>query len=167
MQPALMSWITVLNWLQHTGWATGIRESALVFPLIEGSHILALSFSVGMVMLLDLRLLGITFRSQPVSLIVNQLMPWTLAGFGVMVFTGLLLFSAQAVKAWGNSFFRVKMILLVLSGVNALYYQVKYYPKMAEWDRTQTPLGVRVIAVLSLILWIGVIACGRTMAYEL
>jgi uncharacterized membrane protein len=162
-----MSLITILNWVQHTGWATEIKESALVFPLIEGSHILALSFSVGMVMMLDLRLLRICFRSQPVSLIMNQLMPWTLAGFAVMLLTGLLLFSTQAVKAWGNSFFRVKMILLVLAGVNALYYQLKYYPKMAEWDRTQSPRGVRVIAVLSLILWIGVIACGRTMAYEL
>ena len=158
---------TFLNWIQHTAWATAIKESALVFPLIEGSHILALSFSVGMVMVLDIRLLRICFRSQSASLVMDQLMPWTIAGFAVMLLTGLLLFATQAVKAWGNTFFRVKMILLVLSGVNALYYQWKYYPKMAEWDRTATPIGVRVIAVLSLIFWIGVIACGRTMAYEL
>ena len=162
-----MSLLTILTWLQNTGWATAIKESSLVFPLIEGSHILALSFSVGMVMMLDLRLLRISFRSQPVSLMMDQLMPWTLAGFGVMLLTGFLLFAAQAVKAWSNNFFRVKMLLLVLSGLNALYYQVKFYPKMAEWDRTATPLGVRVIAILSLIFWIGVIACGRTMAYEL
>jgi hypothetical protein len=59
------------------------------------------------------------------------------------------------------------MLLLILSGINALYYQLRYYPRMAEWDRTATPFGVRVIAALSLIFWIGVIACGRTMAYEL
>jgi len=119
-----------------------------------------------MVMMLDLRRLRISFRSQPVSLMMEQLMPWTVAGFGVMFVTGTLLFLTQAVKAYGNVFFRVKMILLVLAGINALY-QLKYYPKMAEWDRTETPLGVRAIAVLSLIFWIGVIACGRTMAYEL
>jgi len=162
-----MNVLPFLNWLQQTGWATAIKESALVFPLIEGSHILALSFSVGMVMVLDLRLLRICFRSQSVSLIMDQLMPWTIAGFAVMLLTGSLLFATQAVKAWGNTFFRVKMILLVLSGINALYYQLKYYPKMSEWDRTATPFGVRVIALLSLIFWIGVIACGRTMAYEL
>ena len=162
-----MDVLTFLNWLQHTAWATAIKESALVFPLIEGSHILALSFSVGMVMVLDLRLLRICFRSQPVSLVMDQLMPWTIAGFAVMLLTGLLLFATQAVKAWGNTFFRVKMLLLALSGINALYYQLKYYPKMPEWDRTATPMGVRVIALLSLIFWIGVIACGRTMAYEL
>ena len=162
-----MSLLDFLNWLQSTGWATAFKESTLMFPFIEGSHLLALSFSVGMVMILDLRLLRISFRHQSVSLIMDQLMPWTLAGFGIMLLTGLLLFAGQAVKAWGNTFFRVKMILLVLSGINAVYYQVKYYPKMAEWERTDTPLGVRIIAILSLIFWLGVIVCGRTMAYEL
>jgi len=158
---------TVLNWLQHTAWATAIKESALVFPLIEGTHILALSFSVGMVMVLDLRLLRICFRNQSVSLVMDQVMPWTIAGFAVILLTGVLLFATQAVKAWSNTFFRVKMLLLVLSGINALYYQLKYYPKMSEWDRTATPIGVRMVALLSLIFWVGVIACGRTMAYEL
>jgi len=162
-----MSLLAALNWIQHLGWAVAIKESSLAFPLIEGSHILALSFSVGMVMMLDLRLLLLSFRSQPVSLIMRQLMPWTMAGFVVMLVTGLLLFAAQAVKAYGNTFFRIKMILLVLAGINALYYQLWYYPKMAEWDFGGTPRGVRIIAVLSLIFWIGVIACGRTMAYEL
>jgi hypothetical protein len=162
-----MSLINFLNWLQHTWWAVGIKESDFVFPLIEGSHILSLSFSVGMVMILDMRLLRISFRSQPVSLLMGQLMPWTMTGFAVMLLTGFLLFAAQAVKVYGNTFFRIKMVLMLLAGLNALYYQVRYYPKMAEWERTKTPLGVRIIAVLSLILWIGVIACGRTTAYEL
>jgi uncharacterized protein DUF6644 len=162
-----MSVLDLLNWVQHTGWAIGIKESSLLFPIIEGSHIMALSFSVGMIMILDMRLLRISFRSETVSSIMEQLMPWTLAGFAVEMLTGVLLFLTQAVKAYGNPFFRVKMLLLVLAGINALYYQLKYYPRMAEWDRTATPPGVRVIAAMSLVLWAGVIACGRTMAYEL
>jgi hypothetical protein len=162
-----MSLHDILTWVQNTGWATGIKESSLLFPIIEGSHIMALSFSVGMIMILDMRLLRISFRSETVSSIMEQLMPFTLAGFAVEMLTGVLLFLTQAVKAYGNTFFRIKMILLLLAGINAVYYQVKYYPKMAEWDRTATPFGVRVIAVMSLALWAGVIACGRTMAYEL
>jgi len=162
-----MSLHDILTWVQNTGWATGIKESRLLFPIIEGSHIMALSFSVGMIMILDMRLLRISFRSETVSSIMEQLMPFTLAGFAVEMLTGVLLFLTQAVKAYGNTFFRIKMILLLLAGINAVYYQVKYYPKMAEWDRTATPFGVRVIAVMSLALWAGVIACGRTMAYEL
>lgn len=162
-----MDLLSVLNWLQHTDWAMGIKQSDYMFPFIEGSHILALSFSVGMVMILDLRLLRISFRSQRVSLMMQQLMPWSVTGFGVMFLTGMLLFAAQAVKVYGNTFFRVKMILMLLAGANALYYQLKYYPKMAEWEHERPPAGVRLIAVLSLVFWIGVIACGRTMAYEL
>ncbi len=158
---------SVLDWLQHTGWAVGLKQSDFMFPLVEGSHILSLSFSVGMVMILDMRLLRISFRSQRVSLMMQQLMPWTLTGFGVMMVTGLLLFAAQAVKVYGNTFFRIKVILMVLAGLNALYYQLKYYPKMAEWEQGSTPVGARIIAVLSLVFWFGVIACGRTMAYEL
>ena len=162
-----MSLMNFLNWIQNTGWATGIKESSLLFPIIEGSHIMALSFSVGMIMILDMRLLRISFRSETVSSIMEQLMPFTLAGFAVEMLTGVLLFLTQAVKAYSNPFFRIKMILLVLAGINALYYQLRYYPKMAEWDRTATPFGVRIVAVTSLALWAGVIACGRTMAYEL
>ena len=124
-----MSLLDVLNWVQNTGWATGIKESSLLFPIIEGSHIMALSFSVGMIMILDMRLLRISFRSETVSSIMEQLMPFTLAGFAIEMLTGVLLFLTQAVKAYGNPFFRIKMILLVLAGINALYYQVKYYPK--------------------------------------
>ena len=162
-----MDLLSVLNWLQHTGWAVGIKQSDFMFPLIEGSHILALSFSVGMVLILDMRLLRLSFRSQRVSVMMQQLMPWTITGFGVMLLTGALLFAAQAVKVYGNSFFRIKMLLMVLAAANALYYQLRYYPKMAEWEQGSTPAGVRAIALLSLVFWFGVIACGRTMAYEL
>ena len=162
-----MSILPVLDWLQNTGWATSLKESTLVFPLVEGSHLLALSFSVGMVMVFDLRLLRVCLRNKPAALVMRELMPWSLTGFPVMLGTGFALFASQAVSAWSIPFFRVKMILLALSGLNALYYQLRYYPRMAEWDRDGTPAGVRAIAILSLIFWIGVIACGRTMAYEL
>jgi hypothetical protein len=162
-----MSVHALLNWIQHTSWATGLKESALMFPLVEGSHILSLSISVGMIVVLDLRLLRLAFRDQPVSLIFEQVMPWVTIGFCAMFFTGILLFSAEAVSAWANSFFRAKMILLALLGINALYYRLRYYTGMAEWDRIAVPAGARIIAALSLIFWIGVIACGRTMAYEM
>jgi len=145
-----------------------MRQSDYLFPLIEGSHILALSLSVGLIIMLDLRLLRLAFQTEPVSKIMHQVMPWAIPGFAIMLITGVLLFVAQAEKAYTNTFFRAKMILLVLAGLNALYYQVKFYPKMAEWDLgVVAPRGARVVAVLSLVLWASVIALGRTMAYEL
>ena len=99
---------------------------------------------------------------------MRQLMPWALPGFGIMFVTGGLLFFSQAEKAYSSGFFRVKMLLLVLLGVNALVYQLKFYPSMAGWESSETvPRGVQAIAVVSLAFWMVVIACGRLMAYEL
>jgi len=163
-----MPFLTWCQWLQNTPLSTGIRQSDLLFPLIEGSHILALSLSVGLIMILDLRFLGIAFANEPVSKIMKQIMPWSLVGFTLMFGTGILLFMSQAEKAFGNTFFRIKFLLLLLAGLNALYYQMRFYPKMREWDvAVKSPAGVRICAVLSLVFWIGVIACGRTMAYEI
>ena len=163
-----MSIVSWCQWLQNTSMSTSIRQSDLVFPFIEGSHILGLSLSVGFIMILDLRFLGVAFAGEPVSKIMKQVMPWSVLGFAVMLVTGILLFMTQAEKAYQNTFFRIKFLLLLLAGINALYYQLRFYPKMREWDTAlRTPVGVRVCAVLSLVFWVGVIACGRTMAYEI
>ncbi len=155
------------QWLQHTPLATTISESSWLFPLIEGSHILALPLSVGMVVIFDLRVLGLSFRGEPASRIMSEFLRWSKIGFPVMFITGGFLFMTQAEKAYGNGFFRTKLILLLLLGINAAVYQIVFYPKMAQWDLAgRTPAGARFCAGLSLIVWIGVIVCGRTMAYE-
>jgi hypothetical protein len=162
-----MSLLDWCNWLQHTALATSITESSWQFPCIEGSHILALSFSVGMVLIFDLRLLGVAFQSEPASKIMGQFVRWSMLGFAVMFLTGGLLFITQAGKAYGNAFFRTKLILLALLGVNAAVYQKMFYPKMAEWDLAgRTPVAARLCAWISIVAWMGVIVCGRTMAYE-
>ena len=163
-----MSLLVWCQWLENTPLAITIAESTWLFPLIEGSHILALPLSVGMIVLFDLRLLGLAFRDGPALRIMKEVMRWSRAGFAVTFLTGVLLFMTHAGKAYGNTFFRTKLMLLLLLGVNAAVYQIVFYPKMAEWDVAhRTPLGARVCAGLSLIAWIGVIVCGRTMAYEL
>jgi hypothetical protein len=163
-----MSVLSWCHWLQNTPWALALRQSDFFFPVIEGSHILALSISVGLILLLDLRLLRLILPSERVSKIMSQVMPWALPGFGIMFVTGLLLFFAQAEKVYTNGYFRVKMLVLVLVGINALIYQLKFYPAMAEWDLSESvPRGAQVIAAVSLAFWMIVIACGRLMAYEL
>ena len=160
--------LEICQWLQNTTLATSIRQSTLAFPIIEGSHVLSLAISVGIVMFLDLRLLRLAFATVPISRVMKQVGPWMIGGMTIMMLTGFLLFFAQAKNAYINDFFRVKMLLLVLGALNALYYQVRYFPRMAEWDLSEkVPGGVKVIAVLSLIFWFGVIICGRTMAYEI
>lgn len=161
---SLLGWC---QWLEQTPLATAISESVWLFPVIEGSHILALPLSVGMIVMFDLRLLGLAFRSGPASKMMRDIVRWSKFGFAIMFLTGGLLFMSQAAKAYGNVFFRTKLALLVILGINAAVYQIVFYPKMAQWESGGiTPLGARLCGALSLILWIGVIICGRTMAYQ-
>ena len=164
MSMPLLEWC---QWLQHTPLATAINESSWLFPLIEGSHILALPISVGMIILFDLRMLGLAFHGGKASKILDESLRWSKIGFAVMFLTGGFLFVTQAAKAYANGFFRAKLLFLLLLGINAAVYQAMFFPKMTEWESVgRTPAGARFCAGLSLIVWIGVIVCGRTMAYE-
>jgi len=165
---AAISIVELCHWIQHTAWATGFRQADLFFPLVEGTHILALSLSVGLILMLDFRILRLGFPTEPVTRIMHQVMPWALPGFAIVFVTGTLLFLAQAESVYTNTYFRVKMLTLFLLGLNAAVFQFKYYPSLAEWDATDAvPTGARAIAALSLAFWLVVIACGRLMAYEL
>jgi Family of unknown function (DUF6644) len=163
-----MSLVSWCEWLEQTPFAFAIAESTWLFPLIEGSHILALPLSVGMILLVDLRLLGLAFRGNPASRLMKEVLRLSTPGFIVVFITGSLLFVAHAADAYGNTFFRVKLLLLLLLGVNAAIYQTMVYPRMAQWDVAETtPVGAKLCAGLSLVAWISVIVCGRTMAYQL
>lgn len=160
----LLEWC---QWLQHTRFATAIAESEWLFPLIEGTHILALPLSVGMIVIADLRLLGLAFRGETTGKIVPSFLRLSRIGFPVMFLTGGLLLLTQAGKAYGNPFFRAKLIFLVLLAINAVVYQKLFFPNMAKWDSAgSAPLGAKFCAAFSLVVWIGVIVCGRTMAYQ-
>jgi hypothetical protein len=162
-----MSTLEWCQWLQGTSLATAISESDWLFPIIEGSHILSLPVSVGMILMFDLRLLGLAFTEGPAAKLFPELLRWSKIGFAWMFLSGSILFLTQAGKAYQNAFFRTKMILLVVLGLNAAFYQLRFYPKMPQWEAGRTPIGAKVCAILSLVVWIAVIVCGRTMAYEL
>jgi hypothetical protein len=163
-----MSVVEVLHLIQNSSPATRFKQADFLFPAVEGTHIIALSISVGLILMLDLRLLRVAFQTEPVSRVMSQVMPWALPGFGIMFVTGMVLFLAQAESAYTNGYFRAKILLLALLGLNAALFQFKYYPHMAEWDTSASiPMGARVVAIVSLIFWLGVILCGRLMAYEL
>ena len=156
------------QWLQSTEFATSLRESGYVYPAVEGTHVLALALSVGVVMWFDLRLAGMAWKRRPVSEVFLRLRPVMLVGFALMFATGALLFSARATEAFNSFYFRTKMALLVLGGVNVVLFHLTIDRRRAEWDALQPPpLQARVAGVVSLILWFAIIAAGRIMAYNL
>ena len=147
--------------------STGIRESVWVFPIIEGTHLLGIALSAGALCWFDLRLLGFAFRDERISQVWKYVMPVAFVGFALVFITGALLFWAEAVTAFQSTHFWLKMVLIVLAGLNALFFEAKLHPKMAEWDIAVTPpIPARVAGIVSLILWAAIIVTGRTMAYN-
>ena len=161
-----MNLLPLFQQLQATPVGEGLRQSEVVFPLVETAHVLALALSVGTVMWFDLRLLGVAMRHDPVSAVFARLKAWMLAGFAVMFVTGGLMFWALAGDLYGSGPFRVKVALLGLAGLNILVYHLTVDRDRARWDRDPVPpAGARLAGALSLALWLGVIAAGRFTAY--
>ena len=155
------------QWLYDTEIGSGIRESVWVFPIIEGTHLLGIALSVGLLCWFDLRLLGLVLRDQPVSKVWSSMMPVAFIGFVLMFITGLLLFWAEAITAYRSVHFWIKLVLLVAAGVNALSFETTAHKNIAEWDNAAVPpLRARMTGAISLVLWTLIIITGRTMAYS-
>lgn len=164
----MLSPLQICQYIDATPSSTAMRESFYVFPIVEGIHVLSLAVSVGLVMWFDLRLTGLIFRDQPVSAVFRPIRPFMLGGFAVTFITGLMLFWSLALRCHGSPFFWIKMGLLILAGINIAIYHTTIDRRQAEWDSQPTPpMQARIAGWASLIIWIGVIAVGRMMAYFL
>ena len=145
---------------------TAIRESEYAFSVIESVHVLAITLLVGTIAVLDLRLLGLVFRSIPVTRVARTVFPLTWSGFAVMLISGVLLFWAEAAKNYSNPAFRVKLVLLVFVGLNPLIFHSTVYQRVHEWELLErSPWRARGAALASLTLWAGIIVAGRAIAY--
>lgn len=162
-----MSILRFCEWLAETPGSVALHESTWGYPLVESVHVLALCLFVGLAVMLDLRLLGVSMRSAPVSETVERLFPWIAAGFAVMFISGSLLFYAIPVRTFQNIFFRLKVAMLLLSGLNVWIFHSTVYRRVAGWDLDPAPpRSARVAACVSLALWAGIIVAGRMIAYN-
>jgi len=158
--------MTISESLQSIDFLTAIRESALVYPILLGTHLACIAFFGGMILMTDLRLLGLTLKGLTITEVVGGLRPWKRLGGVIMITCGLLLGSSEAVKYAPNPFFWTKMTILALIGVHALIFRPIVYNKTEELDRSPViPSKAKLAAYLSLILWLGMICMGRLIAY--
>jgi hypothetical protein len=156
-----------LAWLASTPWSVALHESHYMFLLILTVHVLTLAVFAGTVVMMDLRLLGVTLGRVPVSEVIARLMPWSAAGFVVMFASGVLLFFAAPVLRYENLFFRVKMAALVLAVVNGWVFHHTTHRRSPAWDRDPSPpRHVKAVGVMSLALWALVITAGRFIPYQ-
>jgi hypothetical protein len=158
--------LSICQWLDSTRLNAAMRMSTWFFPTFDIIHTLGIVLVAGAIMLVDLRLLGLTLRSEPVAAVVKRIVPWTLGGFALMFVTGALLFSSEAVKLYHSPAFRIKLVLLALAGLNALIFHLTIYRDAAKWDpAAAAPVRARLTGLLSLAFWIGIITAGRAIAY--
>ena len=155
-----------LHWLEATGLATRIRESLLLFPLIESMHVFALSLVFGTIAVIDLRLLGVASSKRTFSRMASDILKWTWAAFALSVITGSMMFITNAHVYYQNSYFRIKMLLLLLSGVNMAIFELTARKTIHRWDRNPSapPFG-KAAAALSLAMWIAIIFMGRLTGF--
>jgi hypothetical protein len=158
--------LSICQWLDSTRLNAAMRTSTWFFPTFDTIHTLGIVLVAGTIMLVDLRLLGLALRSEPVAAVVERIVPWTLRGFALMFVTGTLLFSSEAVKLYHSPAFRIKLVLLALAGLNALTFHLTIYRDAANWDQAAAaPARARLAGLLSLAFWIAIIAAGRAIAY--
>jgi len=156
------------QWLQDTSIGTQIRESTLVFPVLEGSHLLGLALMMAPTMMYDLRLVGALWTNDPVSKVKWQFLPITFAGFFFMVSTGVLLFWSEPIKCYNSLYFRIKVVFLIIAGLNALVFHSTIDRTASQWEtKVPTPTRARIAGFCSLITWTMVIFAGRYTAYNL
>jgi hypothetical protein len=158
-----MDLLPYFQWCYDSTLGETIRESTWLFPVIEAFHLLGLGLTVGAILLVDLRLLGVGLNKQPVAQLSAGAEPWLLGSLILMFSTGIPLFMSESIKCYYSVPFWVKMISLLLALVFTFTIQRRATRSGLTADRPR--LG-RAIAIVSLCLWFGVAWGGRWIGFS-
>jgi uncharacterized membrane protein len=161
-----VSLYTIFDSIQKTAFMTGIEQTPWVYPIIMATHLSCIAVFGGMILMTDLRLLGLALRDQTIAEVVNGLRPFKRIGFVIMVTCGLLMAGSEAPTYYPNPYFWIKMTLLVLVGIHALIFKPTVYDHPEELDKSPfIPTRAKTAAVLSLVLWVCIPIFGRLIGY--
>jgi hypothetical protein len=161
-----MSLLSFVQWLQSTSWATALRGSWYVYPVVLSLHLVGIAFFGGMIFISNMRLLGLGFSRYSLSDVIGQLRWPKRLGFLAVLTCGVLLASSKAEEYYYNIFFWTKMSLLVLIAIHGMAFRGSVYRNTEVLDKAPSiPGTVKLAASLSLLLWIGVAICGRGIGY--
>ena len=156
-----------VEWLAATPASIALHESRYLYLIVLTTHVLTLFLFIGAIILQSLRLIGFGLTGVSASDVLSRLRPWTIAGFIIMALSGSLLFFAAPVDKIVNTFFRTKLLLILLAGVNVLLFNRTIYVQIGAWDlATRPPRAAQLTGSISLLLWAGVIAAGRMIPYQ-
>jgi uncharacterized membrane protein len=138
------------------------------FPLLESIHVIAATFLVGTILVVDVRLLALAARAYPASIVSRETVPWTWGAFAVAVVTGIGMFLSRADHYVANRAFQIKLILILLAGINVLVFHRIGWRDIESWDKgKRTTTIAKVAGALSICIWLGVLLAGRWVGHLL
>jgi hypothetical protein len=161
LQLSTQHYMNTLEWLEYSAIGEIVRQ---VYPWIEVVHILGFSLLFGSITIFDLRLLGYC-RHLSIADAVRYFLRLAQVSFLAVAISGFLLFAAQPTILVANIAFRLKLSLLAIAGLNAAVFHWHFSPYFKRWRKTNRRNIFTVIAILSLIIWTGIMICGRLIAY--
>jgi hypothetical protein len=142
--------------------ADALNSADWPFPLAECFHIPAFALSIGTIVLVDLRLLGVTLRRESTAKLLRDTEPWTLAGLVIVLLSGAILFMSQPQIYLANSSFYFKIACLLI----AIVYNFTIHRKVAaSASSDSSPGGAKLVAIVSLALWVGTVVGGVFIAF--
>lgn len=161
-----MSAASISHAIQSTELFTAVRQSALFYPAVLATHLSCIAIFGGMILVTNLRLPGLALTSTPVACVIDSLRIWKRAGFVLMIACGILLAGSKLDTYYANPYFQLKLSLLVSIGIHGSIFRRSVYNHAAELDRAPVPpLRAKLAGGISLALWLGVLTCGRWIAY--
>jgi hypothetical protein len=164
MLASIRVWV---EWVDALPSSVAIRESVYGYPALLTTHVLSMCLFAGLIIMMDLRLFGVGNRRTPFSEVQKSFFTAQMVGMAVSSITGLILVYGQPTRFFDNIFFWIKMMMMALAGANALVFHYTTYGSVAEWDSAPVmPSRAKFAAVISIVLWVSIIASGRLIAYN-
>ena len=154
------------HWLSGTPLSLTIQNVSWIIPTVQSIHILSIAIVISSVFMIDLRLLNILGRGQPTAAYTSRFLPWIWVTLIVLLITGAILITGEPSRSLENPAFQYKMSALILAMAVTGVLQRPLGREPAYWELTPgRKNAAKVIAVLSLCLWVSIIFAGRWIAY--
>jgi hypothetical protein len=151
---------------QNSALSEWMRTSLKAVAIVNAFHVISIVTVFGTIFIVDLRLVGYPNVKRSFMRMHDELLRWTWGAFGIAAVTGVLLFMVNAVTYHRNTAFWLKMVTMVLAGINMLVFELVTARSAATWDKgVVPPTAARLAGALSIVLWVAVIVFGRWIGF--
>ena len=155
--------LALAGWLDAQGLSAWARGGRWIYPAANVLHVIGLAMFLGAIGAVDLRLAGL-WRRLPIAVLNQAFMPVAFAGLALLAGSGIVLFAADGRALAGSWVFQIKLGVIALALANAIWFRARWQSRIGAGQRVM-PGRARLVALLSLLLWLGVAALGRMIAY--